>query len=110
MTFKVMFILSVVIITSMCMGLFSYYHARNMLYERVIESELPAHLFQIKSKVESDIKLITENAKTLLYLTGLQEKTLKRKILTLISNNNLILSGCLGETVKHISIGIKMVF
>ena len=54
-----------VMITSMSMGLFSFYHARNALYERVIKSELPIHLTQVKNKIDSDINLITANAKTL---------------------------------------------
>ncbi len=49
----------------MSMGLLSFNHARNALYERVIKSELPTHLTQVKNKIDSDINLITASAKSL---------------------------------------------
>lgn len=68
MRFKFNFIVTVVIsaiLISLIMGLFSFYHARSSLYERVIESELPIHISHVKNKLEGKIKLITKSAKIL---------------------------------------------
>ena len=49
----------------MTMGLLSFYQARNVLLERVMDSELPAQIAQIKSEIDGEIELLTATAETL---------------------------------------------
>lgn len=68
MTLKLRLILAfvlAVIITTMTMGFLSFYQARTVLLERVMESELPAQIAQIKSEIDSEIELLTATAETL---------------------------------------------
>ncbi|KZM42445.1 chemotaxis protein [Marinomonas sp. SBI22] len=68
MTLKLRLILAfvlAVIITTMTMGLLSFYQARSVLLERVMVSELPAQIAQIKSEIDSEIELLTATAETL---------------------------------------------
>jgi len=68
MTLKLRLILAfviAVIITTLTMGFLSFYQARSVLLERVMNSELPAQIAQIKSEIDSEIKLLTTAAETL---------------------------------------------
>lgn len=68
MTLKLRLILAfviAVIITTLTMGFLSFYQARNVLLERVMASELPAQIAQIKSEIDSEIELLTATAETL---------------------------------------------
>ncbi|EAQ64399.1 putative methyl-accepting chemotaxis protein [Marinomonas sp. MED121] len=68
MTLKLRLILAfviAVIITTTTMGLLSFYQAKSVLLNRVMTSEIPAQVAQIKSEIDGEIELLKATAKTL---------------------------------------------
>ncbi|MBD5771414.1 methyl-accepting chemotaxis protein [Marinomonas colpomeniae] len=55
----------VVLITTISMGLLSFYQARSVMLDRTTNTELPAQITQIKSEVENQIETLAINAEIL---------------------------------------------
>ncbi|WP_394182387.1 methyl-accepting chemotaxis protein [Marinomonas posidonica] len=56
---------AVVLISTITMGLLSFYQARSVMLERTTNTELPAQIKQIKSEVENQIENLAATAQTL---------------------------------------------
>ncbi|GAB3477165.1 methyl-accepting chemotaxis protein [Marinomonas epiphytica] len=56
---------SVVLATTLLMGLLSFYQARTAMLERTTENELPAQIELIKTQVEQQIETLAQNAEVL---------------------------------------------
>ena len=68
MTLKLRLILAfaiTVVITTLIMGVMSFYQAKDVLLKRLMSSELPSQIAQIKSEIDSEIELLTATAETL---------------------------------------------
>ncbi|REG85725.1 methyl-accepting chemotaxis protein [Marinomonas pollencensis] len=55
----------VVLITTISMGILSFYQARDAMLKRTTQTELPAQIAQIKNEVENQIERLATNAKLL---------------------------------------------
>jgi len=55
----------VVLVTTISMGLLSFYQARSVMLERTTTTELPAQLTQVKNEVENQIETLAVNAEIL---------------------------------------------
>ncbi|ETI62294.1 methyl-accepting chemotaxis protein [Marinomonas profundimaris] len=55
----------VVLITTISMGLLSFYQARSVMLDRTTNTELPAQITQIKNEVENQIETLAINAEML---------------------------------------------
>lgn len=56
---------AVVLVSTIFMGLLSFYQARSVMLERTTSTELPAQIKQIKSEVENQIENLAATAQTL---------------------------------------------
>lgn len=55
----------VVLITTISMGVLSFYQARSVMLDRTTNTELPAQLTQVKNEVENQIETLATNAEIL---------------------------------------------
>lgn len=55
----------VVLVTTISMGLLSFYQARSVMLERTTTTELPAQLTQVKNEIENQIETLAINAEIL---------------------------------------------